>query len=283
MGQRRSTTFRRASARGWAVLVTLALLLGSPAGTSLTARADQADAVESRLRRVERSIERHRRDLRAALTVLRRVERRAKTAERRVRQRIELARILALRNGDLGHDLTDRVRRAERHRERTRSSARSLRRERARHAGAIRRLQGAERHGERLLADLRPIGVCPVRGVTAISDDFGAPRWDDGRSHTHQGNDITAPFGAPVVAPFDGVASASHSDLGGMTVRVRGPHGEVVNAHLSRYGTLGQVGAGTVVGYVGATGNAQGPHDHFEWHPGGGAAVDPHDLLIEVC
>jgi murein DD-endopeptidase MepM/ murein hydrolase activator NlpD len=36
-------------------------------------------------------------------------------------------------------------------------------------------------------------------------------------------------------------------------------------------------------GFVGAAGNAGGPHDHFEWLPGGGKAVDPHDFLMLVC
>jgi murein DD-endopeptidase MepM/ murein hydrolase activator NlpD len=57
----------------------------------------------------------------------------------------------------------------------------------------------------------------------------------------------------------------------------------VYNAHLSSYGELGDVQVGDVIGYVGNTGDALGPHDHFEWHPGGGTAVDPYPHLIAVC
>ena len=40
---------------------------------------------------------------------------------------------------------------------------------------------------------------------------------------------------------------------------------------------------GTVIGYVGATGNTGANHDHFEWHPDNGPAVDPHEFLLKVC
>lgn len=164
--------------------------------------------------------------------------------------------------------------RAESERVRTRLALRTTARE---------RLRRRRRRAVVRLDALGPLFVCPVRGPVAVSDDFGAPRWDDGRYHAHQGNDLTAPAGTPIVAPFDGTAEATSSALGGIAVFVRGDDGYVYNAHLSAYERLGRVTTGTVVGYVGATGNATGPHDHFEWHPHGGPAVDPHALLQRVC
>lgn len=125
--------------------------------------------------------------------------------------------------------------------------------------------------------------ACPVPGG-AISDDFGAPRYGGGY-HTHEGNDIFAPEGTPIHAPFDGTASGANNTLGGISVIVTGSQGYAYNAHMSGTASLGPVQAGDVIGYVGSTGDAQGtsPHDHFEWHPGNGAAVDPHPYLLQVC
>jgi murein DD-endopeptidase MepM/ murein hydrolase activator NlpD len=131
---------------------------------------------------------------------------------------------------------------------------------------------------------LRPLAVCPVDGPHAIADSFGDPRPEPGGGfHWHQGDDITAASGTPIVAPFDGVASVSHSFLGGLGVYVHGEYGYVYNAHLSLLGSLGPVETGDVVGYVGSTGHSSGPHDHFEWHPENGPAVDPYDYLTLVC
>ena len=126
--------------------------------------------------------------------------------------------------------------------------------------------------------------TCPVRGRGFFSDDFGYPRFAGGY-HPHQGNDVFAGEGTPIVAPFDGLAVAVPNVLGGLAVNVVGPSGYVYNAHLSRYGKLGRVASGDVVGYVGNTGDAAGgpPHDHFEFHPNGGPAVDPYPYLVAAC
>jgi len=126
--------------------------------------------------------------------------------------------------------------------------------------------------------------TCPVQGPVIIADNFGVMvRKPDVPVHVHQGNDMTAATGTPIVAPFDGTAVASPNGLGGLAVKVYGKRGYVYNAHLSAYGRLGAVKTGTVIGYVGATGDAGGPHDHFEWHPGNGPAVDPNAYLTISC
>jgi murein DD-endopeptidase MepM/ murein hydrolase activator NlpD len=147
-------------------------------------------------------------------------------------------------------------------------------------------LQGHKHEVLYTISRIRPFAVCPVAGPRAIADDFGIwvhhPKREGG-DHIHQGNDIMSPTGTPIVAPFDGTAVTATNRIGGLAVKVFGEFGYVYNAHLSRFGNLGAVEKGDVVGYVGSTGNAGGPHDHFEWHPGNGPAVDPHAFLLQVC
>lgn len=126
--------------------------------------------------------------------------------------------------------------------------------------------------------------VCPVPGYSIIHDDFGVIVDIPGvPKHVHMGSDVQAAYGSRIVAPFDGRAVGSWSEGGGYQVRVYGPRGYVYNAHLSAYGRLGYVRAGTTVGYVGSTGHSTAPHDHIEWHPGGGGAVDPYMYLALSC
>lgn len=131
-----------------------------------------------------------------------------------------------------------------------------------------------------------PLYWCPVDPPRSYIDTFGAPR-SGGR--THMGNDVFAPPGTPIRAPFAGRAEEGTNSLGGYTVNVYSSANSdyVYNAHMSGYaGVDGQmVKAGDVIGFVGNTGNAIGtpPHDHFEYHPGGGSAVTPYLYLNEVC
>ncbi len=123
--------------------------------------------------------------------------------------------------------------------------------------------------------------VCPVAGPNSFVDSFGWPR--DG--HTHQGIDLISPYGTPVVAAHPGSVTHSSSSSGGIQAYVYGSGGYSFYAHLSGYSSAsGSVSAGTVIGYVGSTGNAGSTnHLHFEWHPGGGAAVNPYQMLLAVC
>ncbi|MBI5089337.1 MAG: peptidoglycan DD-metalloendopeptidase family protein, partial [Actinobacteria bacterium] len=125
--------------------------------------------------------------------------------------------------------------------------------------------------------------LCPVQGPVGFGDTWGAPR-SGGRSHL--GVDMIGAQGLPVVAVVDGFAASKVNELGGNTVALSGVDGNrYYYAHLDTWGTLGSVTAGTVIGYVGQSGNAifSVPHLHFEIHPGGGAAVNPYPTVRAHC
>lgn len=114
-------------------------------------------------------------------------------------------------------------------------------------------------------------------------DTWGAPR-SGGRRH--QGVDMIGPRGTPLYAVWDGFAKAKSNRLGGLTVWFEGADGNsYYYAHLDSYGTIGAVSKGTIIGYMGDTGNAKQstPHLHFEIHPGGGAAVNPYPTVKQHC
>ncbi|MGH2681237.1 MAG: murein hydrolase activator EnvC family protein [Actinomycetota bacterium] len=126
------------------------------------------------------------------------------------------------------------------------------------------------------------IQTCPVAGTTSFVDSFGWPR-SGGR--THQGIDMIAAAGTPVVAVAPGNARPASSVLGGLGVVLEHDSGGdwTFYAHLSSYAAGGHVSAGTVIGYVGSTGTTTVNHLHFEYHPSGGAAVNPYAALVAVC
>lgn len=130
--------------------------------------------------------------------------------------------------------------------------------------------------------DFRGGFAFPVAGPHAFSDSFGDPR----RGHRHQGNDIFALKGTPVVAVVSGNIDATTTHGGGKTIYLYGEDGNTyIYMHLNGYAqTSGHVSQGEVVGYVGNTGNARGgsSHLHFEIHPDGGRAIDPNTTLASA-
>jgi peptidase M23-like protein/putative peptidoglycan binding protein len=114
--------------------------------------------------------------------------------------------------------------------------------------------------------------------VGPVGDGFG-PRGN----RFHAGDDIIAPTGTPVAAAAGGRVTYAGRLAGGWGKLVVVAHADGVRtmyAHLSsiavRHGQ--RVGTGALLGAVGATGDATGPHLHFEVRLRG-AAVDPRPAL----
>lgn len=133
--------------------------------------------------------------------------------------------------------------------------------------------------GPATVAALRaPVPSCPVALAWPIAapvgDGFG-PRG----TGFHPGIDLPAPVGTPVHAAAPGEVTFAGSTSGGYgkLVVVKGADGvATMYAHLSRLLVRrgDPVAVGTLLGLVGATGDATGPHLHFEVRVRG-AAVDP--------
>lgn len=147
------------------------------------------------------------------------------------------------------------------------------------------------------LFDGAPFPVFPLVGEAKYSDTFGAHRHPNRK---HQGTDIFAPKMTPVVACQSGVVIAADVSSGraGVYVKVRHDDGAVsVYIHLNN-DTPGtddgkgvgiapgiakgvRVEAGTLLGFVGDSGNAENtpPHLHFEYRLNGTTAINPYPLL----
>ena len=126
--------------------------------------------------------------------------------------------------------------------------------------------------------------LVPVRGVEprSLRDTWHGAR-SEGRKH--EGIDIFAKRGTAVTAATEGVVlRVSTNRLGGQVVWVLGPGGQRhYYAHLDSYADIeaGQrVRPGTILGYVGTSGNAAGtpPHLHYGIYEAGGA-INPYPLL----
>lgn len=134
-------------------------------------------------------------------------------------------------------------------------------------------------------------GVFPVRGPY----NFGGKdsRFGAGRTgHIHQGQDVAAAEGTPIVAPKPGTIHWRAYQAGGagyyLVLDADGEDYMYVFMHL-RQGSLlvskgDRVAAGQQIAQVGNTGSSEGPHLHFEvwdgvWF-GGGHPIDPLPILM---
>jgi murein DD-endopeptidase MepM/ murein hydrolase activator NlpD len=117
----------------------------------------------------------------------------------------------------------------------------------------------------------------PIRARHSYGDGVGAPR----SGHSHQGQDLFAECGKPLVAARGGRVqySAYHGSAGYyLVIDGKSTRRDYVYMHMQRRGRAHKgerVRTGERVGRVGATGNASGCHLHFElwskpgWYEGG--------------
>ena len=128
----------------------------------------------------------------------------------------------------------------------------------------------------------------PVAGgsVSAVRDRFGVSR--DAGQRAHDGLDLLAPLGTPVLAAAAGrVTQAGTDRLGGNVVWLLDEtYGRrLYYAHLDRHAVDAgaRVEAGDTLGFVGTSGNAQGeqPHLHFGVYRRGRGAIDPYFHLYD--
>ncbi len=122
----------------------------------------------------------------------------------------------------------------------------------------------------------------PLPGGYRISAGYGKSggQWSSGR---HTGQDLTAPKGSTVVAVAAGqIVFAGSQGRYGNRVEIRHADGSVTSySHLASIKVRsGGVAAGQPIGAVGQTGNAYGPHLHFEAEVGG-SLVDPRAYLAQ--
>jgi murein DD-endopeptidase MepM/ murein hydrolase activator NlpD len=136
-------------------------------------------------------------------------------------------------------------------------------------------------------AEQREAGVHPVAGGAADYGDAQAA-FGDARGRPHEGQDIFAAAGTPVLAPRASVVLESGSDGGrGNWIAVHDPDRDLTYAFFHLLEPAGadageRLRPGQRIGKVGCTGSCFGDHLHFEVRAGRdpyGEARDPMPLL----
>jgi peptidoglycan LD-endopeptidase LytH len=128
--------------------------------------------------------------------------------------------------------------------------------------------------------------ACPLGQPNGFIDSWGFPR-SGGRSH--QGVDMFAAYGMPILATADGVIRRVFDNrLGGLSIDLIDSLGNrYYYAHLSAsYVVAGQqVTAGQLIAANGNSGNARytPPHLHWQFHPADGGPVNPFPLAAALC
>ncbi len=108
-----------------------------------------------------------------------------------------------------------------------------------------------------------------------LSSKFGSRRHPVlGTMRMHKGVDYAAGTGTPIMAAGDGKVQfvGTQRGYGNVVILDHGKGHTTLYAHMSRFGKVrkGQaVSQGTVIGYVGSTGLATGPHLHYEFRVNG--------------
>lgn len=127
--------------------------------------------------------------------------------------------------------------------------------------------------------------ILPARGF--ISSRFSSARMHPihHRPLPHEGMDISAPAGSPIVATANGKVTSTGSRSGyGLTVLIEHGFGyETLYGHASQIlvRTGQEVERGEVIALVGRTGITTAPHVHYEVRRNG-RPIDPHRFVIDV-
>jgi len=133
--------------------------------------------------------------------------------------------------------------------------------------------------------------IFPVQGDHTFGEDgakFGATRGKGKSSYKHQGQDIIAAEGLPVVSPTDGTVRFYKYQADGagyyLVIDDANSDRDYVFMHLKKGSIEVKAGdsvkSGQQIAKVGTTGSSSGPHLHFEiwdggWYTGSGKPIDP--------